>query len=157
MAGGMACGGGRCFLIGITRTLVRAGTFERCLAELKCTTATATASCAVSKEPLLRLPGVCIMFGGVMTIDAATSTIYSVLQNNSAASPCGGGVGSSGGVPTGAAGLVRWGPSAAPAPSPDTGWKVLGIDFSSQRPVVAGEPVVCASQALCPTSIAAVP
>lgn len=162
MAAGMACGGGRCFLIGITHTFVRAGTFERVLVELTCTARrhanvdgngngdadgrnnTSALACTISAEPLLRLPTVCLMFGGVMTLDAATSTIYGVLQNNSAASPCGGG-GADG------ADFVRWGVPA----TTDTGWKLLGVSYLGAVPKVVGEPLVCASQGLCPISIAA--
>ena len=163
MAGGMACGGGRCFLIGITRTFVRAGTFERVLAELSCARSRASGdrggvadgngalACSVS-EPLLRLPTVCIMFGGVMAVDAATSTIYGVLQNNSATSPCGG-IGLQHERSDGAArsaDFMRWG-----VPATDTGWKLLGISYLRAVPKVVGEPIVCASQGLCPVSIAA--
>ena len=134
--------------------------------------------CAVSAAPLLRMPGVCLIFGGVMTIDTATSTIYSVLQNNSATSPCGGGggigigiggggggvgVGGGGGGADGVEGVKgtavalarRFRSPAAAAGGVDTAWKVLGISFASKVPAVSGEPVVCASQALCPVSIAA--
>ena len=167
MAGGMACGGGRCFLIGITHTLVRAGTFERVLVELSCP-GTAAGECTVS-TPLLRLPGVCIMLGGLMTIDPKTKTLYAVLQNNSATSPCGGGTGV-----VNAGDLVRWAPMSHPtsdadvaraptdtqgtpatATATDTGFKLLGIGFSSEVPVVVGEPVLCASVMLCPISITA--
>ena len=163
MAGGMACGGGRCFLIGITRELVRAGTFERVLVELSCTGAGAAAECSVG-PPLLRLPTVCIMLGGVMAIDVKTQTVYGVLQNNSATSPCGGESGSEsgGGGGTRAAELVRWRPpqataagTAVTAAAADAGFKLLGIDFSSKVPVVSGEPILCASINLCPVSITA--
>ena len=160
LAGGMACSAtGRCFLIGITREGVRAGTFERVLVELTCR----GGRCTLSAEPLLRLPGVCIMLGGLMAVDTQAQTIYGVLQNNSATSPCGGGVAvggnGRGGVGGVAADLVwrRGGPTddaAATAAAADAGFKLLAVDFSSKVPVVVGEPVLCASVPLCPVSIA---
>ena len=163
MAGGMACSTtGRCFLIGITREGVPAGaSFERVLVELTCR----GGRCALSTEPLLRLPGVCIMLGGLMAIDTEAQTIYGVLQNNSATSPCGGmaiGGNGRGGVGAAAADLVwrRGGPTddaaaaAAAAAAADAGFKLLAVDFSSKVPVVVGEPVLCASVPLCPVSIA---
>jgi hypothetical protein len=160
MAGGMACSTtGRCFLIGITREDIPAGaSFERVLVELTCR----GGRCALGTEPLLRLPGVCIILGGLMAVDTQAQTIYGVLQNNSATSPCGGmAIGGNGRGGVGAAADLVWrrgGPTGdaavAVAAVADAGFKLLAIDFSSKVPVVVGEPVLCASLQLCPVSIA---
>ena len=173
MAGGMACSvNGRCFLIGITHLNLRPGaSFERVLVELSCsdnsgnsssgTGGNARLSCTISSTPLLRLPNVCIMLGGLMTIESKSQIIYSVLQNSSATSPCSGSSSSSD-IRSAAAGtvgnnLVVWRPrkGRAAAVATDTGFKLLVIDFSTVVPAVVGEPVLCASVMLCPISISA--
>ena len=171
MAGGMSCvksssngdQNGRCLLIGITRDSVKQGTFERVLIELTCVNHVEDASsydCALS-APLMRLPTVCIMIGGVMSIDG--NIINSVLQNNSATSPCyqqenkhafvatsaqkstsngGGNGGGNGGVTS--------------MSKNDMGWKVMSIDYAALQ--VVAEPIICSKQDLsdCPVSIASV-
>ena len=171
MAGGMSClknvktgdKNGRCFLIGITHKSVKQGTFERVLVDLTCINNVEDVSsyeCTLS-APLMRLPTVCIMFGGVFAIDG--NIINSVLQKNSATSPCyqqqqrnqnafvtttantmnnlvtadiGGGAGS--------------------LSKNDTGWKVISIDYDALQ--VVAEPIICSKQSFsdCPISIASV-
>jgi hypothetical protein len=162
MAGGMACSdNGRCFLIGITRKDVRPGaSFERVLAELSCDISelSGNLSCTISSTPLLRLPNVCIMLGGLMAVETKTQIIYGVLQNSSTTSPCSGGGGMIGGDAA-AADLVVWHREGIPAAVQDvvadTGFKLLSIDFSSKVPAVVSEPVLCTNIMLCPISITA--